>query len=305
MRLGALALLFAWINYSLYLKPDKSHAKEPDIQQLSDSNDKTALPSEYQVEVTQKDGSVQYLALDDYLVGVVAGEMPLSFEDEALKAQTVASRTFAFSRGLKVDTTTNTQVYLTVEQMKNNWKDEFEQKYERLKNIVSSTHNVVMKYNNNYISALFFSSSNGKTENSEDYFASSSVPYLRSVDSTWELSICPNIERTMSFTAEQMKAAFNQDIEDIHIVSHYDSGRVKEVSVNDQIYSGREIRELLNLASTDFKISYDGDQYTFNTVGFGHGVGMSQYGANGMAMNGYDYEEILAYYYQNVEICKL
>lgn len=184
MRLGALALLFAWINYSLYLKPDKSHAKEPDIQQLNDTNDKTTLPSEYQVEVTQKDGSVQYLALDDYLVGVVAGEMPLSFEDEALKAQTVASRTFAFSRGLKVDTTTNTQVYLTVEQMKNNWKDEFDQKYERLKNIVSSTHNVVMKYNNNYISALFFSSSNGKTENSEDYFASSSVPYLRSVDST-------------------------------------------------------------------------------------------------------------------------
>ena len=110
MRLGALALLFAWINYSLYLKPDKSHAKEPDIQQLNDTNDKTTLPSEYQVEVTQKDGSVQYLALDDYLVGVVAGEMPLSFEDEALKAQTVASRTFAFSRGLKEDKTTNTQV---------------------------------------------------------------------------------------------------------------------------------------------------------------------------------------------------
>ncbi len=304
LRLSALAFLFTWINYTLYLKPETSYAKNKEVQELNNSSNQKEIKNDYQVEVRQKDESVEIIPLDDYLIGVVAAEMPLTFEDEALKAQSIASRTFVLSRDLKVDTTTSTQVYLNLDQMKNNWQDEFGSKYERLKTIVNSTHNLVMKYNDRYISALFFSSSNGKTENSEDYFASSTVPYLRSVDSTWELSICPNIEKTITITQEKMNEVFNTNVQNIQIISHYDSGRVKEVRVNDQIYSGREIRELLNLASSDFEIQYDGS-YVFNTTGFGHGVGMSQYGANGMAMNGYNYEEILHYYYQDIEISKL
>lgn len=297
IKFSALLLLFAWIHYSLYIKPS---IKTDPIHSLQNT-----AQSDYQVEVTHQDGTKEYLDLDEYLIGVVAGEMPLTFEDEALKAQTIASRTYVLSHDLKVDTTTNTQVYLTIEQMKKNWQNEFEQKYERLKEIVYSTHNIVMEYNHQYISALFFSSSNGKTANSEDYFASGSVPYLRSVDSQWELSICPNIERTFSFTQSQINNTFNKEVKEINILSYYDSSRVKEVSVDGEIYTGRQIRELLNLASTDFSIEQTEGQYVFKTIGYGHGVGMSQYGANGMALNGYNYEDILKYYYQGVEICKL
>lgn len=298
--MSALLVLFAWIHYSLNVKPLPTRTLAQEISPLVNQ-----AQSQVQVEVTQKDGTVELLGLDDYLIGVVAGEMPLSFEDEALKAQTIASRTFAMSRGLKVDTTTNTQVYLTLDQMKKNWQDQFEEKYERLKNIVYSTHNQVMKYNDQYISALFFASSNGKTENSEDYFAASSVPYLRSVESNWELSICPTIERTATFTKEDLNNKFGFEVQEINILSHFDSGRVKEVMVNGNVYTGRAIRELLNLASSDFTIEVTTEGYTFHTVGYGHGVGMSQYGANGMALNGYSYDQILKYYYQGIEICNL
>lgn len=300
MRFGALLILFSWIHYSLNMKPLPTRTLAQEITPLINESQ-----SQVTVEVTQKDGTIQGIGLEDYIIGVVAGEMPLSFEDEALKAQSIASRTFAMSRGLKVDTTTNTQVYLTIDQMKKNWQDQFDEKYERLKNIVYSTHNQVMKYNNQYISALFFASSNGKTENSEDYFASSSVPYLRSVESNWELSICPTIERTSTFTKEDLNNKFGFEVTEMSIQSHFESGRVKEVSVNGTVYTGRAIRELLNLASSDFTIEIENEHYLFHTLGYGHGVGMSQYGANGMALNGSTYDEILKYYYQGIEICNL
>lgn len=289
-------MLFIWIQVAI---SGKTKLK---INPISDN---TNLENYYEVTVTKKDNSQEIIALDDYLIGVVAGEMPLNFEEEALKAQIVASRTFVLSRDLKVDNTTNTQVYLSKEQLKDKWKNEFETNYQYLNKLVKQTNNQVMKYNNQYISALFFSSSNGKTENSEDYFASSSIPYLRSVESNWELSICPNIERSVSFNSEQLAKAFNFPINSITIIDRKESGRVNSVSVNNQIYTGRQVREILNLASSDFTLIKENDGYTFNTIGFGHGVGMSQYGANGMAKSGYKYEDILKYYYQGIEICSL
>lgn len=289
-------MLFIWIQVAI---SGKTKLK---INPISDNAD---LENYYEVTVTKKDNSQEIIALDDYLIGVIAGEMPLNFEEEALKAQIVASRTFVLSRDLKVDNTTNTQVYLSKEQLKDKWKNEFETNYQYLNKLVKQTNNQVMKYNNQYISALFFSSSNGKTENSEDYFASSSIPYLRSVESNWELSICPNIERSVSFNSEQLAKAFNFPINSITIIDRKESGRVNSVSVNNQIYTGRQVREILNLASSDFTLIKENDGYTFNTIGFGHGVGMSQYGANGMAKSGYKYEDILKYYYQGIEICSL
>lgn len=289
-------MLFIWIQVAI---SGKTKLK---INPISDN---TNLENYYEVTVTKKDNSQEIIALDDYLIGVIAGEMPLNFEEEALKAQIVASRTFVLSRDLKVDNTTNTQVYLSKEQLKDKWKNEFETNYQYLNKLVKQTNNQVMKYNNQYISALFFSSSNGKTENSEDYFASSSIPYLRSVESNWELSICPNIERSVSFNSEQLAKAFNFPINSITIIDRKESGRVNSVSVNNQIYTGRQVREILNLASSDFTLIKENDGYTFNTIGFGHGVGMSQYGANGMAKSGYKYEDILKYYYQGIEICSL
>lgn len=259
----------------------------------------------YTVNVTQTSGEVLSLDLEEYLIGVVAGEMPLSFEDEALKAQIVASRTYVLSRTLNVDSTTSSQVYLSKEQLKQQWQSNYEQNYARLKKLVESTHQQVIKYNNEYISALFFASSNGQTENSEDYFVSSGLPYLRSVESKWDLTICPTIHRTKHYTFDELKALFGFDVSEIHIDSLKNSHRVNSVTINNHSYTGRQVRELLKLASSDFTVEKDSTGFIFNTVGSGHGVGMSQYGANGMALEGYDYESILKYYYQGVEIVEL
>ncbi len=258
-----------------------------------------------QVTISYSDGHQENLDLDDYLIGVVAGEMPITFEDEALKAQIVASRTYVLSRNYQVDTTTKTQVYLTKQQMQENWQDQYDKNYEHLKMLVQQTTGEVLTYQGEYISALFFSSSNGYTENSEDYFQASAKPYLRSVKSPFEQDTCPNLIRTKSFSFIQINDLFGFIVDSIEIQSYYESHHVKSVKVNDQIYSGRQIRELLQLASTDFTITQDDQGYTFMTTGSGHGVGMSQYGANGMALLGYSYQEILQYYYQGVEITKI
>lgn len=247
-------------------------------------------------------GTVHTINLDEYLLGVVAGEMPASFEVEALKAQVVASRTFVYSRSLQVDNTTNTQVYLTDEQMQKNWQGQYEEKKAKINQAIQETKDQVMKYNGEYISALFFSSSNGYTENSEDYFAGGSIPYLKSVPCSWDLQIDPKVKRDKSFTKEQLQEKFACKNLDFSITSYKKSGRVQTLIVDGKEYTGRQVRELLGLASSCFTIERQDNQYVFTTLGSGHGVGMSQYGAQGMALEGKKYDEILKYFYTGIEI---
>lgn len=255
---------------------------------------------DYIVEVKTQTKTLK-LDLDEYLVGVLAGEMPASFELEALKAQAVASRTFVLSRNLKVDNTTNSQVYLTDEQMKKNWGSDYETNKKKITEAVQSTHNEVMTYNGEYISALFFSSSNGKTVNSEDYF-SGEVAYLKAVDSHWDLTIDPTNTRTKTFTKSQIAKAFGISSPTIKITSYTSSGYVDKVIINNQEYTGREVREKLGLASSCFQIELTSNGYKFTTKGSGHGVGMSQYGAQAMAKEKKTYQDILNHYYQNIQI---
>lgn len=248
------------------------------------------------------DGSVNYVDMDDYLLGVVAGEMPANFEMEALKAQVVASRTFVYNRKLSVDNTTNSQVYLSVDKMKENWGSKFDEYYQKIATAIKETNNEVMKYQGDYISALFFSSSNGQTENVEDYFESSPLSYLRSVDSHWDLKIDPTNSREKTFTKQELKDKFNCENLDFNIIAYKKSGRVATLSVDKKNYTGRKVREILGLASSCFTIDYRDGKYVFKTLGSGHGVGMSQYGAQGMALEGADYKTILNHFYSGVEI---
>jgi len=201
--------------------------------------------TQYIVQVKTKTKTLK-VKLDDYLVGVIAGEMPASFELEALKAQAVASRTFVLSRKLKVDNTTQSQVYLTDEQMKKNCGKQYQKNKEKIKRAVKETNNEVMTYNGEYISTLFFSSSNGKTVNSEDYF-SGKVAYLKAVDSHWDLTIDPTNLRKKTFTKSQISNIFHINSPEIRITSYTSSGYVKKVIINKKEYSGREVREKLNL----------------------------------------------------------
>lgn len=147
----------------------------------------------------------------------------------------------------------------------------------------------------------FFSCSNGQTVNSEDYF-SGEVAYLKSVDSHWDEELDKNFIQTKTFSKSELASLFNETLNNMTITAYTDSGYVKSVIVNDKTYTGREIRELLSLASSCFSIELNQDGYVFTTYGSGHGVGMSQYGAQGMALEGYNYQDILKHYYQNIEI---
>lgn len=267
------------------------------------------IKSQYQQKTTQNNLNVEVktkdktltIPLEEYLVGVLAGEMPVEFEKEALKAQAVASRTFVLSRKLKVDNTTNSQVYLTEKQMKKNWGSHYQEYRSKIEEAVLETKNQVMMYNGKYISALFFSSSNGHTVNSEEYF-SNEVAYLKSVDSHWDLQIDPHNTRTKVYTKQQLARCFNVDEVNMNITSYTSSGYVESVIVNGKKYSGKEIREKLGLASSCFEMKLTNKGYEFITKGSGHGVGMSQYGAQAMALEGKKYSDILHHYYQNVEI---
>ncbi|MCD7839300.1 MAG: stage II sporulation protein D [Erysipelotrichaceae bacterium] len=255
---------------------------------------------EYIVEVKTDEGTLN-IELEEYLIGVVAGEMPVSFEMEALKAQVVASRTFVLSRNLSVDNTTNSQVYLDNDTLLQQWGNQYDEYISKIQQAIEETSYEVMTYHNEYISALFFSCSNGQTVNSEDYF-SDEVVYLKSVDSHWDEELDPNYKQTQTFTKNELAILFDEKLDNMSITAYTDSGYVKSVIVNNQAYSGREIRELISLASSCFSIELNEDGYVFTTYGSGHGVGMSQYGAQGMALEGYSYEDILKHYYQNIEI---
>ena len=291
VKLGIVILVVA-----IFLSMNYYQAKEETIQGKKEIKEEPV-----KVAVTI-DNNVNYVDLDDYLLGVVAGEMPANFETEALKAQVVASRTFVYNRNLSVDNTTNSQVYLSEDKMKENWGNKYDEYYQKISTAIKETKNEVMKYQGDYISALFFSSSNGYTENVEDYFESSPLPYLRSVDSHWDLTIDPKNTRQVSFTKQELKEKFNcQDI-NFNIIAYKKSGRVATLSVGGKNYSGRQVREKLGLSSSCFTVEYVSNKYVFTTKGSGHGVGMSQYGAQGMALEGSNYKEILNHYYTNIEI---
>ena len=251
---------------------------------------------DYMVKCSRSNGTVEEIALEDYVLGVLSAEMPASFELEALKAQAVAARTFVLSRNLSVDDSTASQVYHDQSQRKEKWQEDFEEYEAKLKEAVETTKGEVLMYDGQYISALFFSSSNGKTENNEDYFESSALPYLRCVSSIYETPIV----EYQTISLEQLSNTFGSS--QLQILNYTEGGRVNEVMIGGNIYTGRTIREKLGLNSSAFEISAIEDGYSFITYGYGHGVGMSQYGANGMAGQGYTYDEILLHYYQGVSI---
>lgn len=259
---------------------------------------------ETMVSVTRTSGEVEEIPLEEYIIGVVSGEMPVSFHPEALKAQAVASRTFVLSRNLKVDDSTSSQVYLDQDQRRANWQDDYPTNEQLVEAAVKATAGEVLTYQGDYISALFFSSCNGKTEDNDAYFTSAGISYLQSVDSKWDLAN-DKTYREKTFDKASLNEMFQTENFNLEITGYTDSGHVASCEVSGTTYSGREIREKLGLASTDFKVSEKNDQVTFTTVGFGHGVGMSQYGANGMGQEGYSYQEILSHYYQGTKLEKI
>lgn len=257
------------------------------------------------VHMKRSDGTSEELELETYLIGVVGSEMSASFEVEALKAQAVAARTFVAQREFQVDDSTASQVYQDEEQLKTVWGDNYDVYHEKITKAIQETQGEVMTYQGECITAAFFSSSNGFTNSSEDYWQNA-LPYLRSVESPWDKAVEGNTQ-TAVFTLEELSSllGFQSTINAIQAPTRFDNGYVKEVNIDGIVFTGREIREALSLRSSAFEITIEGSTVTFTTHGFGHGIGMSQYGANAMAQEGKTYKEILKHYYTAIEITQL
>lgn len=279
----------------------------------SPNKEETAYFNDDLVNVTVKDvdsNEETNLDLEEYVVGVVAGEMPASFEIEALKAQAIAARSYALS---KIETSTESydlvtditnQVYITTEDMQEKWGEDYDFYYDKIKNAVSATKNLVMEYEGDVISAYYFAMSNGATEDVSLVFGESR-DYLKSVDSSWDESV-KNFSVTTTFTKEEFCSKLSIDCSNITIgaIDRSSTNRVNTIVINDKEFKGTTLRTLLGLRSTDITIDI-ADDIKITTKGYGHGVGMSQYGANEMAKNGASYEEILNHYYKDIDIVEI
>lgn len=265
------------------------------------------------LEITLKDtktDEIKEINLEEYLIGVLAGEMPASFEVEALKSGAIAARSYAL---YKMNTTTTNydvvsditnQVYITKEEMQKRWGKDYDYYYNKIKEAVEATKDLVMTYDGEVISAYYFSMSNGYTEDVESVFGESK-DYLVSVASPWDKDV-KNFTVTTTFTKDDFCNKLEIDCSNITIneINRNETNHVDNITVNNKTFKGTEFRSILSLRSTDFNIDID-DDVTITTNGYGHGVGMSQYGANEMAKEGKTYEEILKYYYKNIELEKI
>lgn len=255
------------------------------------------------VSIKTEDNQQSTQELEEYIVGVVACEMPALYGSEALKAQAVASRTYAMyktNKNISLLTTTDDQCYIDDNGMKDKWGNDYEKYKSIIEKAVMDTKGIVITKSNKLFKTFYFSTSNGYTEDSITVFNETG---LTSVESSWDRD-SKNYKKSVTFTYNELKSILG-DFNTINILSRNNTNHIEKISVNNKEYTGVQFRKLLNLRSTDFEISKDGTNYTFTTYGYGHGVGMSQYGASYLAASGKSYEEILNYYYGNIEFKKI
>ncbi|MBI0578064.1 stage II sporulation protein D [Neobacillus cucumis] len=258
---------------------------------------------------------IETVPLENYLVGVVAAEMPADFKEEALKAQALTARTYIVERlrskkplgvpkGAEVTDTQMHQVYKSDDELKREWGMDYSWKKKKVLEAVRATSGQIITYKGEPIDASFFSTSNGYTENSEDYWPDA-YPYLRSVASPWDKNSPKFYNQQVVSVAEfqaKLGVTLGSGATIGKIIDRTAGHRVGKVDFNGKILTGKDIRDKLDLKSSDFTWSRKGDNIIIATKGFGHGVGMSQYGANGMAAEGKNYKQIVKHYYQGVQI---
>lgn len=292
--------------------PHKVEEKKQEQETISTSNLQAIDVPQVEVAVKRSHSEkVEKVPLETYVMSVVASEMPADFELEALKAQAVAARTYIVNHLLHqpspdetITDTTDHQVYKNEEELKQVWGTDFTWKWEKVSDAVNATENIIITYDNKPITPTFFSMSNGFTEDAENYWGNE-LPYLKSVESKWEKSL-PNFTDQTVFLIDEVGQKLGIPVQsnaDLDIkMNRTPSERVKEIMIGDKQFTGKEVREKLNLRSNDFSIQQKDNHLIFTTKGYGHGVGMSQYGANGMALEGKTFHEILTYYYQGIEL---
>lgn len=239
------------------------------------------------------------------LVGIVAKEMPITYEEEALKAQVVMTRSYIAS------TKNETLSFMSLEDLKKLWANDYNRNYAKIEKAIVETRNMVLTYNNEAVQPVYHLQSAGVTQTPMDIW-DLEVPYLESVQSKWD-EMAPNLTQEKEYNAQEIIHKVNEEYSDtvlqpygletqIQIIERTQGGYVKSIQVGNLLMSGDEFRKLLDLRSSCFGIDYNNANVSIITKGAGHGVGLSQYGANEMAKEGKDFEEILTYYFPKITI---
>ncbi|MGI1690553.1 stage II sporulation protein D [Thermoanaerobacter uzonensis] len=271
---------------------------------------------------------IRKMDLEEYVKGVVAAEMPAEFEMEALKAQAVAARTYALSKEIALggrgcelhpgaDVCTDSehcQAWQSEDELRQKWGGNFDKYYAKISQAVEDTKGLVLVYDDALIVPAYHAISGGKTENSEEVWHSK-IPYLRSVVSPGE-EVASKYKTTVVVSKEEfinklkqkepsLKLNSSNILNQVKDIEKTQAGHVKTLKIGNITFSGEEIREVFNLNSTNFSFEAQGNNIVITVIGYGHGVGMSQYGANALAKQGKKFDEILKYYYTGVEIVKI
>ncbi|MBQ8831336.1 MAG: stage II sporulation protein D [Oscillospiraceae bacterium] len=319
--IATLAVLFAVFAPVIFTDRNEKAPVENHTDEASDRTEETEDILE--ISVLMGDKSVK-MDIEEYLVGVVAGEMPVSFEDEAIKAQAVAARTYTLYK-LWVEQSANhdetvctdaacCKAYADEASLREKWGDDYDGNITKIRALVWSTQGVYMVYENEPVLAVFHSSSSGKTENSGNVW-NKDVPYLASVESPESSENVKNYisvkeieydDFKMRFLKEYPEAEFSENREEwITDIVYSDSGRINSVRIGGVTVRGTKLRALYELRSTAVTVEAGEKSIKFTVTGYGHGVGMSQYGANTMAQEGSTWQEILKWYYTGIDFATL
>lgn len=271
------------------------------------------------ISLLRSDGTTETLTLEDYLFGVVSAEMPASFQLEALKAQAVAARTYTTTRqqdavhpdGTLCDDSSCCQAYVDVADLAVQWGENFDFYCDKIQTAVAATDGLMIYYQGEPIEALFFAAAAGRTVDAVDVWGNQ-VDYLVGVNSPEGDSEVPNYYSQVTLTKTEVETLITQAYPEAELGSdtdswlqnatHTQSGSVSTLEVGGLTLTGSEVRTLFSLRSATFSYHWEGNSLIFNVTGYGHGVGMSQYGANTLAAQGYDFLEILAWYYTGTTV---
>ncbi len=297
----------------------------PKNEQSTDVKSDELLSKEYKVLITST-GKVEKMSLEEYVIGAVCGEASPLWEDEAIKAQAVACRTFALyqknkhlknpDKALKgaylSDDYNVYQSYISKKDAEKKWGSNFEPFYKKITSLTGEVSSVVMEYDNEIIMPAYFALCSGYTEDCKNVWGGD-VPYLKSVTSPGD-RLADDLIVKKTFSSEEfyeiMKKSFGKTISGpvkdcIKNVETTKIGTVKNVTVENETYEGSKIQSAFNLRSNNFTVKYNGENFIFTVTGNGHCVGMSQYGADYMARQGTTYEEILKHYYTGITLTTL
>ena len=314
-----ISVMNSFIFYNNSSDIPKKNYEQVEEKNYEKIDEESPLINVYNVDMNK----IEEINIEEYLYGVLSSEMPSTFDEESLKAQAIAARTYVIYK-MENDITsghknaavcTNSahcQAYTSYDNLKKNKGENWiKSDYVKVKKAVDETKGEIVAYNGKAILPLYFSTSSGKTENSKDVF-STQYPYLVSVESPYE-DKSPKYVTKYSINKNKFIECLKNSYPNINlslykienqvkILDRTEGGCVKTIQIGNIKLSGTDMRKIFNLNSANFSIKYNNNQMKFTVKGYGHGVGMSQWGAEGMAKEGYKYYDILLHYFKNTDI---